>query len=160
MIFENVTMVTGNVQIVDSRKFNLPPIKAEIEKILDEFEKGNIYTIPETPVKISCRVSEDKFSLSFFIQNDQNFLKLIGIRNNTQDEWNKLIAYAANLHCPVFAKRPSHAYCASIWKLDANCSLHWLSYIALIGSAETPIAAEIFNRMETGKYAGMKWKKR
>ncbi len=54
MIFENVTMATGNVQIVNSRKFNLPPIKAEIEKILDEFEKGNIYTIPVTPVKISC----------------------------------------------------------------------------------------------------------
>ena|GEM_PF-5007359 len=56
MIFENVTMATGNVQIVDSSKFNSAPIKAEIEKILDEFEKGKIYTIPETPVKITCRV--------------------------------------------------------------------------------------------------------
>jgi len=49
-------MATGNVQIVDSSKFNSAPIKAEIEKILDEFEKGKIYTIPETPVKITCRV--------------------------------------------------------------------------------------------------------
>ena len=155
MIFENVTMPTGNVQIADSRNFNPPVVKTEIEKILNELEKGKIYTIPETPVKISCRVSEDKFSLSFFMQNNQNFLKLIGIRNNTQEEWGKLVAFATNLQCPVLAKRPTHAYCASIWDFSANIDLNWLCYISLIGSAETPIAAEIFNRMEAGKYVGM-----
>ena len=155
MIFENITMATGNVLLADSKTFNSLQVKTEIEKILNELEKGNIYTIPETPVNISCRISEDKFSLTFFFQNDPGFLNLIGIRNNTQENWNKMVSSAINLHCPVIAKRPSHAYCASIWRFDTEYSLKSIFYFHLIGSAETPIAAEIFNRMETGKYAGM-----